>query len=221
MRKADAAAKAAAGLQQIMDQPPNPPAILRRIKEQLMRATRTPPPQEVLTRLLGKFNPEETYKALRKLSRPDATLVAQIRSGHCPLNSYLHRFKAVESPNCDLCKQVESVDHLLLQCRKFAGLRRELIKAAQAASTAANRTQILTNPALFPALADFGRRTFRFYKARYRRQAPRQPIRVNHAGPTRRHNPPPPSSRPTLHLTATHATPTHPRPNSNLAYTKP
>lgn len=190
MQKADAAAKAATTLRQIIDQPPHPPAILKRIKDQVARAATTTPSQEVLTRLMGKFNPDATFKALCKLSRPDATFVAQIHSGHCPLNSYLHRFQAAESPKCDLCKQIENVDHLLLQCRKFVGLRRDLFKAARQASTAANRAQLLTNPALFPALADFGRKSFRFYKARHRRFIPdHQRRRTNVAGPADRRPP--------------------------------
>lgn len=175
MKRADAAAKAATTLRQVITQPPHPPAILKQIKEQEAEAARTPPSQPELTRLLGKFNPVETFKALCKLPRPDATLVAQIRSGHCPLNSYLFRFKAVESPLCDLCRQVEDVDHFLTQCRKFIGLRRDLFKAAKASSTAPNRTQLLTNPKLFGALANYGRQSFRFYKARHRRHVPRRP----------------------------------------------
>lgn len=138
MKSADAAAKAATTLRQIITQPPYPPAILKRIKEQVAEAARTRPSQPELTRLLGKFNPEETFKALIKLSRPDATLVAQIRSGHCPLNSYLHQFKAVDSPLCGLCKQEENVDHFLTQCKKFVGLRRDLFKTARSSSTAPN-----------------------------------------------------------------------------------
>lgn len=122
MTRADAAAKAATDLPQLIDQPPNPPAILKRIKEQLAAAARSPPSSSELTRLLGKFNPQETLKALCKLPRSDATFVAQIRLGHCPLNSYLHRFRAVDSPKCDLCDQVEDVDHFLLQCKKFTGI---------------------------------------------------------------------------------------------------
>lgn len=172
MKRVDAAAKAAVHLRQVLAQPPNPPAILKRIKEQLAQTARTPPSREELTRLLGRFNPEATYKALCKLPRPEATMVAQLRSGHCPLNDYLHRFKAVDSPKCKLCKQCETVDHLLLQCRKFAGLRRVLLTEARKQSTAPNRTQLLTNPDLFEAVATFVRRSFRFYKARHRRYAP-------------------------------------------------
>lgn len=123
MQKADAAAKAATTLQQFITQLPHPPAILKRIKEQVAEAARTPPSQQELTRLMGTFNPEETFKGLGKLSRPHATLIAQIRADHCPLNGYLHCFKEVDSPNCKLCKQIEDADHFLTKCKKFVGLR--------------------------------------------------------------------------------------------------
>lgn len=190
MKKADTAAKAAVTLRQIIDQPPHPPAILKRIKEQVAEAARTTPSTEVLVRLMGKFNPEDTFKALCKLSRPDATFVAQIRSGHCPLNGYLNRFQAADSPACELCNQAETVDHLLLQCRRFVGLRRRLFKAAKQASTATNRAQLLTNPSLFTALADFGRRSHQFYKARHRRFIPNsQQRQANTNGPHRQRPP--------------------------------
>lgn len=99
MQRADAEAKAATTLRQVIAQPPHPPAILKKIKEQVVEAKRSPPTHPELTRLLGTFNPEETLKALTKLSRPDTTFVAQIRAGHCPLNGYLHRFKAADSPD--------------------------------------------------------------------------------------------------------------------------
>lgn len=189
MVKADAAAKTATTLRQTIDQPPNPSAILKRIKEQVLGAARLPPTSAALTRLLGNFDPTSTFKALSKLSRPDATLVAQLRSGHCPLNSYLKRFQAVESPLCDLCKQVEDVDHFLLQCRKFAGLRRDLFKAAGQSSTATNRVQLLTNPNIFDALATFGRRSYRFYKARHRRFIPNQHRQTTMTGPANQRPP--------------------------------
>lgn len=139
-----------------------------------------PPTQEVLRRLMGSFNPQETFRALSKLPRPAATFVAQLRSGHCPLNGYLHRFKAADPPNCDLCQQTETTDHYLLTCRKYTGLRRELFDQARKAAVPTNRTGLLTCPKAYQPLADFGRKTFRFYRARYKpSHRPALPHRTN------------------------------------------
>lgn len=169
LKLADAAAKAAVSLPQIIGTEPNPSAVLKRIKQKLLEAAAAIPPQPVMDRLMGVFEPEATYKALAKLSRADATAVAQVRSGHCPLNAYLFRFKASDTPNCDLCGQRDDVCHLLTTCRKFIGLRRALFNSARKLKTPANRAHLLTNPKIFKALADFIRKSHRFYKARHRR----------------------------------------------------
>lgn len=85
------------------------------------------------------------------------------------MNAYLFRFEASDSPNCELCKQHEDVCHLLTTCKKFVGLRRNLYNAARRLKVRTNRAQLVTNPKLFGALADYVRRSHRFYKARHRR----------------------------------------------------
>lgn len=162
MSRVDEAAKKAALLPQRLPLQPNPTSVRKKIKDQLREAALVPPSSEMLRRLMNTFNPADTFKALCKLPRPDATLVAKLCSGHCPLNAYLHRLKVVDSPNCDLCQQVETVDHFLTSCRKFAGLRRRLFNKARLKSTAPNHSQLLKNPKLFKAVADYGRQTFRF-----------------------------------------------------------
>lgn len=171
MTQVDEAAKEAALFPQRLRISPNPASVRKKIKSQLGVAELTPPSLEAVKRMMNVFNSAETFKALCKLTRPDATLVAQLRSEHCPLNAYLHCFKVVDSPNCELCQQVGTVDHFLTGCRKFVGLHRRLFKEARLHSTAPNRSQLLTNPRTFKAVANYGRRTFRFYGARFRKQA--------------------------------------------------
>lgn len=172
---ADAAAKEAMTLQQVIDAPPDPTATRASIKAKLKASTTAPPTKEVLTRLLGHFDPTKTYAALCKLTRPDETLVAQLRAGHCPLNSYLFRFKASDSPNCDVCSQVEDVDHLLTSCKKFAGLRRTLCNSARLLKVQQTRKGLLTSPEAYPDVATFGRKSYRFYRARFKRHIPVKP----------------------------------------------
>lgn len=183
---ADKAAKAATLLPQVIETRPSQDTVLRRIKQQLQDTITGAPPKHVLDRLMGFYNPLTTYKALSKLPRSEATAVAQLRSGHCPLNAYLHRFKALDTMNCDLCKQKEDVCHLLTSCKKFVGIRQTLFNAARKKKTSTNRITLLTTPALFKDLGNFVRQSFRLYKARHKRYIKPGP-------------PPPRRPRPNLH----------------------
>lgn len=160
MKLVDAAAKEAVHLGPVISTPPNPASVNTRIKAQLMAAATAAPPPDALRRLLGTFNPAETLKGLCKLPRPEATFITQIQAGHCPLNSYLHRFKANDSPNCDLCQQREDVKQYLTVCRKYAGLRRKPFADARQLSGSPNRTSLLSNPKAYKALSEYGRKTF-------------------------------------------------------------
>lgn len=65
------AAKQATGIFQFIKPSPNPQSTLKKIKIQILAAASTPPFQPHVTCLVGKFNPQETYKALGKLIRAD------------------------------------------------------------------------------------------------------------------------------------------------------
>jgi hypothetical protein len=56
-----------------------------------------------------------------------ATLV-RLRTGHCGLNRYLHRFKLARTPYCSCGYAKETVEHYLLECRLYYKQRKELRK---------------------------------------------------------------------------------------------
>ena len=61
---------------------------------------------------------------LNKLPRREQSTIFQLRTGHIPLNGYLNRIKPQHSPACPLCNEpVETVEHLLFECRKLIDLR--------------------------------------------------------------------------------------------------
>ena len=61
---------------------------------------------------------------LNKLPRREQSTIFQLRTGHIPLNGYLNRIKPQHSPACPLCNEpVETVQHLLFECRKLIDLR--------------------------------------------------------------------------------------------------
>ena len=54
--------------------------------------------------------------------------LVRLRTGHCGLNSYLHRFGKGEEPTCECEESNETVTHFLLRCERFARQREKLIK---------------------------------------------------------------------------------------------
>ncbi|EGG04096.1 uncharacterized protein MELLADRAFT_65107 [Melampsora larici-populina 98AG31] len=212
---ADAAAKAATELPQIIDCPPCTTTFKKKIKDKLVDAANIAPTNQALTRMMGVFDPGGTFKALCKLSCPAATFITQLRAGHCPLNDYLFRFTKADTPNCALCTQRESVEHFLLTCRKFAGIRRDLSKAARANKTPFHQKDLLTTPSAFEALSVFCRMSFRFHRSRYKSIAPPQQIMqssVPRPKPNRRRPKTAPCRRQTTNRTATRPTPARPPP---------
>jgi len=61
-----------------------------------------------------------------ELTRKQATTLARLRTGHCGLNSYLHRFNIIEDPACDCGHKFETVQHYLLDCKNYKAPRDKL-----------------------------------------------------------------------------------------------
>jgi zinc-binding in reverse transcriptase len=56
-----------------------------------------------------------------RIPRRMASLIFQMRVGHTPLNSFLHRIQKVDSARCPACGDPrETVEHFLLRCPKYA-----------------------------------------------------------------------------------------------------
>ena len=55
------------------------------------------------------------------LDRHQASLIAQLRTGHIPLNHHLFRIRRSETPTCPHCKglTVETVRHYLFECPHY------------------------------------------------------------------------------------------------------
>ena len=46
-------------------------------------------------------------------------LISRLRTGHCHLNQYLHRFNIIETPKCECGAERETVEHYLLNCELY------------------------------------------------------------------------------------------------------
>jgi ribonuclease HI len=61
------------------------------------------------------------------LTRPQCSILTQLRTGHIGLNTHLHRFGAALSPTCAHCSALETVPHFLLACPAHRRQRLQLI----------------------------------------------------------------------------------------------
>lgn len=74
-------------------------------------------------------------KISNELSRPQASLLMQLRTGHIPLNSYLYNIKKSRTRRCDTCwstrrmEITETVIHFLFECQTYAAERFDMDRA--------------------------------------------------------------------------------------------
>jgi len=88
----------------------------------------------------GKMNAQEHRRITRPqrfktgtqlyggLPRKQIANLVRLRTGHCRLNSYLHRHNIIEDPECECGRGAETVKHFLLLCKKYEEPRNELRK---------------------------------------------------------------------------------------------
>jgi hypothetical protein len=85
---------------------------------------------KLLHKITTKRNVHQSDKIYKSIARRnDVAQIARLRTGHCSLNQYLHRFGIEESPTCECNSEViETVDHYLINCPKYDRQRHKLIK---------------------------------------------------------------------------------------------
>ena len=104
---------------------------------------------------------------LFKLTRQQASLIMQIRTGHIPLNKHLQRITKADSDKCPKCNigpgdnpVVKSVNHFVFDCTAHEVARRELI--AKISRRHFNLLDIMTSTDNMKALVTYINRTQRF-----------------------------------------------------------
>lgn len=63
-----------------------------------------------------------------RLSRKEATVLAQLRTSIARLNGYLYRINAADTDQCACGKAKETVEHFLFQCRKWTTHRTDMLQ---------------------------------------------------------------------------------------------
>jgi ribonuclease HI/exonuclease III len=106
-------------------------------------------------------------KLTLSISRNQASILFQLRSGHVPLNTYLHRIKKADSPVCPSCHQYrETVMHYIMRCEAHTEARQVMFSAA--GRDARNLGKLLSTLELLPHLFRYIRSTERLRLSRER-----------------------------------------------------
>ena len=104
-----------------------------------------------------------------KLPRQESSTISQLRITHIPLNSYLHRFKRVDSPRCPACgEEQETIEHFLLHCPAYAHQWWALKKTLKAKPDIRIKTLLGSNKATL-ALKNYIITTHRFHTSQDKR----------------------------------------------------
>jgi hypothetical protein len=94
------------------------------------------------------------------LPRKQQANLIRLRTGHCRLNSYLHRLNIIDDPSCECGRGVENVKHFLLLCKKYEGERKELKKKVGGRNM--RMGSLLGDPKLVKSTLEYVEETGRF-----------------------------------------------------------
>jgi hypothetical protein len=122
----------------------------------------------------SQIDPNFPFKKFRKksynLTRKQTSLIMQVRTGHIPLNFYLHRIGKTDTDRCAKCinnqhgaSAKESVNHFIFDCPAYDEYRQEL--TAKIGRSHLNFPSIMSNTDHMKALVTFINRTRRFDEA--------------------------------------------------------
>jgi hypothetical protein len=137
--------------------------------EKLMRKWRTEwttSPRRIRMELIDTSFPFNSFRKRQyKMTRLQASTLFQIRSGHFPLNVYLHRINKSETKFCQQCEpeegpQEETVSHFLFECEAYTAHRQKLIRAIGRQHL--NLQDIMASSKYMKALTLFIQKTERF-----------------------------------------------------------
>ncbi|KAF5386072.1 hypothetical protein D9615_002179 [Tricholomella constricta] len=124
-------------------------------------------PRYPVIHAIDKSLPSRKFlKLVASLDRRQSALIAQLRTGHSPLNQHLFRIHRSETPSCPHCQGItpETVRHFLLVCPHYQferhhHLRRNLRRKAESLS------HLLSSPDALKHLLRFIHATKRFKSA--------------------------------------------------------
>jgi len=112
------------------DRPRLTKRIVLRSRQLLAQATGQMPTTfgEAVRRIDAAWPGNHTRRVYDELSKRQASVLAQLRTGMTPLNGYLHNIKAVETNFCECGEAVESREHFIFNCVRWSE-QREILGA--------------------------------------------------------------------------------------------
>jgi hypothetical protein len=109
---------------------------LAHLKRKWKATWRKSPRHRRFTQIDDTFPFSKFREQQNELTRRQASLLIQVRSGHFPLNSYLHRIGKSETKHCRKCRAepgeetpVETVNHFIFECDAYSQERISLTRA--------------------------------------------------------------------------------------------
>ena len=88
--------------------------------------------------------------------RRKETVISRLRLGKCKLNAYLHQIHRHPDGLCELCQEAETIEHLLLRCKRY-DFAEKLQNACAAFAFPPSLTNILSSPTLVDLVFDLVR----------------------------------------------------------------
>src|SRR5579859_2012914 len=115
-----------------------------------------------LRRITTKAQDQESKKLYNSINnRTSLAQLARLRTGHCSLNQYLHRFGIEESPLCECGNEaIENVEHYLLHCPRYDRQRSKLRKEVGIGGMQIEK--LLSYPEFINSTLEFVKETGRF-----------------------------------------------------------
>lgn len=110
------------------DRPRLTKSMVRNAQQRLSLATSRTPTTfgESVRRIDAAWPGSHTRRIYDGLSKRQASVLAQLRTGMTPLNGYLQRITAVESDLCECGEAIESREHFVFRCTRWSEQRKML-----------------------------------------------------------------------------------------------
>lgn len=93
------------------------PCLVTTLKRQASNLWTLSPRRAKLLKIDPGFSPKSYPRLTKNLSKPQTSLLTQLRTGHIGLNHHLNRIGRADSPRCPECNAPhETVYHYLMEC---------------------------------------------------------------------------------------------------------
>ena len=138
-----------------------------RLNRKWVRIWSESPRKDRFSRIDPDFPFNKFRKRLFMLTRNQSSLIMQLRTGHFPLNYYLHRIGKTDSDKCTKCNEdpanaqvTETINHFLFDCQAYDVARQAL--TAKIGRNFLSLPKIMKSTDKMKALVMFINRTGRF-----------------------------------------------------------